>query len=213
MGEPTAKIRFPTVEVFGIRSGNFLSTTERKLVPPERQLALSIFGQSIDLDAVRVVMSPIVNAPTTLGNYIRIGQSGLPDWVLIHELTHIWQFQNKGSAYISDSAWHQTKAWITSGSRNAAYSPSIIPGKSIHEYTAEHQAVIVEGYFLTRSGGQTPGADVQRMIDEVRSCRPLAANVRMSLSLDEAAFGADAYTRTLIPKGCCDGVPLLRIEF
>jgi hypothetical protein len=209
------RIRFPTVEVFSTLQGDIGATHERPLLPQEKQLARGIFGQSIDLDAVRIVTTPVVNAPTTLGNCIRVGGSGMPDWVLIHELAHVWQFQNKGTSYISDSAWHQTAAWVSSGlkSRAAAYQVTIQPGKSIHDYTAEQQATIIEQYFVVRGIRSNP--EYQRMIKEVRASRPLPQNVRLQLALEEAAFGASAATRRLMPPQECGnaGVPLLRIEF
>jgi len=209
------RVRFPTVEVFSGRSGGALSTHERPLLSTEKELARSVFGTAIDYDAVRVVTTPFVNAPTTLGNYIRIGSAGMPDWVLIHELAHIWQFQNKGMSYISDSLHHQTEAWVTSGfrSRSGAYRVTIESGKSIHDYTAEQQAVIIETFFADRTKRKDP--EYLRLIKEVRKLRPLAQNVRLQLSLEEAAFGADIFTRRMLPpKECGDaGVPLLRIEF
>lgn len=210
-----SRIRFPTVEVFSALHGNVGATHERPLLPQEKQLARGVFAQAVDLDAVRIVTTPVANAPTTLGNYIRVGSSGMPDGVLIHELAHVWQFQNKGTSYISDSAWHQTAAWVSSGlkSRAAAYQVTIQPGKSIHDYTAEQQATIIEQYFVVRAKRNDP--EYQRMIKEVQASRPLPQNVRLHLAIEEAAFGADAMTRRLMPPQECGnaGVPLLRIEF
>jgi hypothetical protein len=207
------KIRFPSVEVFAIRSGGAFGARELPLTPLEKKKAKDVFGASVDLDVVRIVITPFVNAPTTLGNYIRTAVGSMPDSTLIHELTHIWQFQNKGTAYISDSSLHQIMATLSSGDRNAAYNVTIVPGKSFHDYQAEHQAMIVETYFADANARNN--LDYQRMIEEVRKSRPLAASVRMKLILEEAAFGADAFTQRLLPpKEIGDaGVPLLRIEF
>ncbi len=175
-----ARLRFPTLEVYGIRLGAAFATTERPLKPREQALAKPIFEASIDLDVVRIVQAPVVNAPTTLANYIRIGNTPMPDATLIHELTHIWQFQNKGTAYMSNSLCGQAGAWIKSGfkSRNGAYSVgALVSGKAFHEYSAEQQAVIVETYFANPKIRNDPV--MKKLIAEVRKARPQPRNVRL----------------------------------
>jgi hypothetical protein len=54
---------------------------------------------------------------------------------------HVWQYQNRGTGYISNSIWHQA-------TEPAAYEVTIVPNQSIYRYTAEHQAVIVEAYYV-----------------------------------------------------------------
>src|SRR5262245_21940539 len=146
------RLRLPTLEVFSALNGGAFASAGQGLTRVERDEATGVFGESIDLDAVRIVFTHIIAAPTTLGNNIRVP----PDYVLtlqtlIHELTHIWQYQTKGTAYISDSLLHQAVAAIGSGDRNAAYTYRVEPGKSIHAYTAEQQAMIVEDYYSNPS--------------------------------------------------------------
>jgi hypothetical protein len=204
-------IRLPTIEIFAFRGAAAFTIFNSPLTPAEKDLAREIFGESIDLEAVRILVSPIVNAPTTLGNCIRAGTSAIPKSTLIHELTHIWQFQTKGISYISDSLLHQTAAWLSTGSRNAAYNPEIVSGKSIHNYTAEEQAVIVENYFanVVNRGSE----EYQRMIDEVRSSRPLPEYVGRRIILEESAFGPSMSSSHLFEVRAAPEVPLIRIEF
>src|SRR6266536_1421322 len=109
-------IRSPTLEIYAATHGSVLALRERRLTPDEIALATPVFGGSIWYDRVRIVAGLVVNAPTTLGNHIRAGLEeyarGLPGWVLIHELTHVWQFQTRGTGYLSDSLYHQTRAMI-----------------------------------------------------------------------------------------------------
>ena len=214
MGDkPKSRIRFPTVELFALNSGGAFATNTRPLLPTEKKLAETIFQNAIDYSAVRIVTSPVVSSPTTLANNIRVRSGHMSNRTLIHELAHIWQFQTKGLAYISDSAWHQSVAFIATGNRNAAYDPKIKKGQSIHDYTAEHQAVIIERYFAIRAFRNDP--EYQRMIGEVRKSRPVPENVRLEMAAEEAAFGADTFSRRQLPPKECGGacVPLLRIEF
>jgi len=206
-------VRFPTLEIFSALSGGALATRGTPLTSRETAIASSIFGSSIDLSAVRIVQTHVANAPTTLGNYIRVPPGySMPDRILIHELAHIWQFQTRGTRYISDSVWHQTTAWLTRGGRGAAYNYTIVPGQSIDSYPAEHQASIVEDYFAYPHLRTDP--EYQRLIAEVRAARPIS----LALRLEEAA---GILGRPEIPSPTGElpraegggGVPLIRVEF
>ena len=41
--------------------------------------------------------------------------------VLMHELAHVWQFQNFGWRYIPGSLFAQATSWLKTGSRRGAY--------------------------------------------------------------------------------------------
>jgi hypothetical protein len=102
-------------------------------------------------------------------------------------LTHIWQYQTKGTAYISDSIWHQVGAAVATGSRNAAYAitDADLHTSSISALPAEKQAVIVETYFANPAVRSDP--NYQRFINQVQAARPLPE----SLVLEEAVFGGE----------------------
>ncbi len=196
-----AGIRFPTLEVAALRSSGAFAVGHSPLTSAERADAASIFGSSIDLSRVRIVYSPVISAPTTLGNDIRVPPNyAIPRRVLIHELTHIWQFQTKGSAYISDSVFHQSSAVVssllTTGriDRGGAYRYQIVPGKSFHDYTAEQQASIVEDYFAYQSLRGDP--DYVRLIDEVRAASPISVSLEF---FEEQAAGLAPRGRELPP--------------
>ena len=76
------RVRFPTLEVFSALHGGALSLGGRPLYVEERRDAAFIFGSSINLDKVRVVNAVVANAPTTLGNFIRISMNseGCCEW-------------------------------------------------------------------------------------------------------------------------------------
>lgn len=155
------------------RHGGALASSERALTPEERALLTGVFGESIDLDAVRIVETRIANSPTTLGNTIRVRPGMDLDAVtLVHEAAHVWQFQTRGTAYVSDSAYHQGMALLKTGSRGAAYDVEIVPGQSIFDYTAEQQAMIIEYAFASAEWREHP--EVARMLEEVRAERPLS---------------------------------------
>jgi hypothetical protein len=167
-------LRSPTLEISALRGQGGFAVHSSPLTSPERSAAATVFGGSIDLSKVRIVVSPVIAAPVTLGNTIRVPPATtMPRHILIHELAHVWQFQTKGAAYISDSVFHQTAAFLTRGDRGAAYGYTIVPGQGIDRYTAEQQAMIIEDYFIYPQLRSDPA--YQRLLAEVRSRRPISA--------------------------------------
>ena len=216
MGTSPVRLRLPTLELFSALHGGALSLGGRSLGRDERADAEFVFGNSINLDRVRIVQAVVANAPTTLGNYIRIPMDGsISRSVLIHELTHIWQYQTRGTRYISDSVCHQVGAAISTGSRSGAYGVTEVDlrARSIDDLPAETQAMIVQTFFQVSDARANP--DYQRFIRQVRQARPLPENI----ILEEAAFGPGGGRRDLFdvpgrPGEPAPGtVPIIRLEF
>jgi hypothetical protein len=137
-----------------------MRTRRRRLTAPERSKAFAIFRDSIDYDVVVVSRgSPfaLVSA-TTIGNTINLttqhfdgttlelSQKGL--FVLIHELGHVWQFQNGGFAYIHSSLVAQFSGLIATGSRRTAYDwrRAHSAGRPWKNWNAEQQAECISHY-------------------------------------------------------------------
>ena len=147
------QVRFPVLEQTFVQLGGAFASKSRPLTPRELAIARPIFGSSIVYDAIRVVKGYFANAPTTLGNHVRISlESRFDDATLVHELTHVWQYQTHGTGYISNSMCAQIAGAIGTGSRNAAYEihPSDLRTvRSLMELSAERQARTVEHYFVS----------------------------------------------------------------
>jgi len=234
------RVRLPTLEVFGLRAGAAFSTWGRTLTMDEVAVARRVFGHSIHYEPIRVITASVVSSPTTLGNYVRVlpsAQLRLPPDVLMHELTHVWQFQTRGMSYLSDSVCHQLAGAVTQGDRNAAYhitGQEILAAASIYAFSSEKQAMLVEYWFMnylvevpTPDGATTEWVAIQRlaaaqaMLGEVCAAQPLPTGY----ALDEAAWGAGMSTqRRQLPAtlGHADSradfdddaaIPLLRLEF
>lgn len=231
-GPTGVSVRFPSLEVFALQHGDFLSTQGRPLSKRELKLAQPIFGASLRYEDVRVVETVVANSPVTLGNYIRVAEQKAPgahqisDATLIHELTHVWQFQTRGMRYMSNSLCHQVVGMVTKGDRNYAYRLTrrdVLEAKSIFRLPAEKQARLVEAwfadmYFFLEAGAQPGSATLVReerlaseMLEEVRAARPLPK----SYILEEAAYGPAARTQLradpLHPEA--PAIPWLRLEF
>ena len=125
----------------------------------ERWLLEQIYGSTFDPEPVQLIYaSPIsAGAAKTIKNEIHFPPKNVitdPSYrssqefvmLLVHESTHIWQFQNVGLRYMADSLYHQGKGHVDHGDRNVAYHYQLLPGKRLNRYNSEQQAKIIEEY-------------------------------------------------------------------
>jgi len=123
----------------------------RPLGSEELALARSVFRESLDYSRVRLIPTPVLEF-RTVGNTIRIPQNFSlgTAWhaeTLIHELTHVWQYQHAGTSYISISLASQIIGTMRTGTRNAAYEYELRADASFFDFLPEQQGLIVENYF------------------------------------------------------------------
>lgn len=161
-GTPSPGVRSPAFEelvtqVSTVQAG----FTGRRLSEGEERLARSIFGASIDYARVRLIPTGFLEY-RTVANTIRVPEDFTIDdeymaQTLIHEMTHVWQYQHGGTSYISVSLAAQIAGTIRTGSRNAAYDYQIKPGMSFFDLTPEQQGLLVENYFSMLRDQRTTG--------------------------------------------------------
>jgi hypothetical protein len=107
------------------------SPQTRGLTPEERAVLTSVYGDTVDLDAIRLKVGGQgilgirgdQDRALTSGNTIymrkdpnnpadypgRTPEERQKEWLtlLVHETAHVWQFQNQGSGYQAESLWAQ----------------------------------------------------------------------------------------------------------
>lgn len=134
----------------------------RGLNDTERARARLIFGDAIDLNVVVVTRGGLLGSDTcrTTANTISMSERYFPPdeakleltpegvEVLIHELTHVMQYQQEGLGYIPESLWDQYKSWRKTGKVDEAYDwrPLDAAGIPWSEWHVEPQAQAVEDY-------------------------------------------------------------------
>lgn len=201
--------------VGGALVGEHATTRRRRLTPQEVAFAREIFQDAIDYSRVEITRDSVyaAGAPRTLGNTINLKSSWnhfkgdtleLTDEgreTLIHELTHVWQYQNGGLAYIPLSLIAQIRASIRSGTRNAAYDwrAAHQAGLPWSEWNPEQQAQLIEDYnsALRRiQSGQGTGEDYQT----VSIALPYLHLIRKRL-------GAPSFGRPTPPPDFLKGAP------
>ena len=160
--------------VIGGLLGN-LDTRSRKLKPSEITMAKEIFKDSIDYSKIEITRDSLfaVGAPRTIGNTIHLKStepwlhfkgntldlsdessphgSRTGEQTLIHEMTHVWQYQNGGIAYMPQSIIAQIKASASGGDRGGAYNwRDAIKAKTPWvKWNPEQQAELVEDYNIS----------------------------------------------------------------
>lgn len=140
--------------------------TSRPLTEGEVTLARSVFGDSIDYGSVKISDQKFMGLPflpegTAMapngslympGCYREdysaedtIGQS-----LFIHEMTHVWQYQNKVLNPIPTAAKLAVRHKFN---YSAAYAYTLDEDKDLLDYNMEQQATIVQDYFTMKTDG------------------------------------------------------------
>ncbi len=143
----------------------------RPLSEEEKRMLRQVYGDSVDLDRVRVKRGGWVSygAARTVGDTIYLPDSYFDadgdlntrgSRTLTHEMGHVWQFQNGGADYIHESLWAQAKATLDSGDRGGAYDwrQGMNEGKSFAELNPEQQASVIEEITLAMVRGEFTAA-------------------------------------------------------
>jgi hypothetical protein len=146
----------------GAIAGEMATTRSRPLTPEEIRYAREIYLDSVDYTKIRITRDSVLStgAPRTIGNTIHLRS----DWghferdtldlteqgrlTLIHEMGHVWQYQNGGLAYIPQSIIAQLGAVFSGGDRNRAYDWRAAYNARLPwaRWNPEQQAEAIEDY-------------------------------------------------------------------
>jgi hypothetical protein len=140
---------------------SILKRKTRPLTIQEKALAKSIFGDSIQYDLVKVdtgarfgtkkIALAYVSFNTI--NYLR----NIDKAIFIHELMHIWQFQQFGSIYIARAIKAQrSKEGYDYGGVANLYQV-MLKGGSLLDFNFEQQADIIEDYYRIKENPTASG--------------------------------------------------------
>jgi hypothetical protein len=104
-----------------------------------------VFAHSLDLSRIEIreELRGLINISGrafVIENTIHLPlpQNQVPNALLVHEATHVWQFQNGGHAYIADSLWAQTFG------DGYQLEKGLAQGKGWAELNCEQQATLIE---------------------------------------------------------------------
>ena len=151
------------MDVFGFpeiyeTSADFLKFNSRSMYNWEIELAKSVFGDSINYKRVRIdelsFTGPKQKIFCYVSFYIINSWGTMKNSTLLHELTHVWQFEQMGSVYIPRALKAQfSKMGYNYGGISAlrAYREK---GKSFLSFNLEQQGDIISDYFMIKDGYQ-----------------------------------------------------------
>ncbi|MET8336011.1 eCIS core domain-containing protein [Streptosporangium canum] len=154
-----------TIEIS--RSRDVITEIERPLTPAERAEAQLVFGPGLDYSRVRIVEDPLWGAgdtARTLPSVISFppGSSTSPGYLplLIHELTHTWQYQHGvGVARTGTTAF---LCWLGIQSYNYGGEPELIArtkaGQGLSSFNTEQQGDIARDFYLRQKAGESTSA-------------------------------------------------------
>ena len=121
----------------------------RNLSESELQTAQAIFGESVDYEEVRIKNGGFLTwiyPGVTIGNTIAFPKGAYDETevsdqaLFLHEMTHVWQYQNHGLSYIPRALYEEIFT--------DAYVVHYDAAKTFAEYDVEEQAEIVAEYHL-----------------------------------------------------------------
>ena len=154
----------------------------RRLTQGELRLARSVFGEAIDYRRVRLIRRSGRNAITfwswitfpALPADFAAEDAAMQAW-LVHELTHVWQFQTAPLRTLLSWA-----GVLLSG----GYGPKLsgyrygFPFAAWGAYNLEQQASMVEHAFLLRERGVCTRAPPQAGLADYEACVPFLTGSR-----------------------------------
>lgn len=162
----------------GALLGQALTSRERKLTEDEIKYAKDVFKDSIDYSKITVTRDSLyaVGAPRTIGNTINLKSSWghfkddtleLTDKgreTLIHEMGHVWQYQNGDLRYLPSSLIAQIKMGRTGGAGSGSAYDWTIPHKNNvpwEKWNPEQQAEAIEDYNKALRASRAPDAKLK----------------------------------------------------
>ena len=131
----------------------------RRLTDEEIQEAKQIFGSSISYDLIRIDVKPYIGVGKNVVAYVTFfminynRKISMP--IFIHELVHIWQYQQFGSVYIAKALKAQVsrEGYDYGGMENLYHQ--MLRGRTLTSFNFEQQAEIIEDYYRIRSNRNT----------------------------------------------------------
>ena len=156
------------------RVGASSASPRRPLTGEERALLGRVFDGALDVErvVVREALSGLINVSRrafVIENVIHLPMPPhtAPAHLLVHEATHVWQFQHGGHAYIADSVVAQT---VGDGYQ---LEKGLLQGQRWPELNCEQQATLVEEAFRQGCFDGRPfvvrGRDWTAAFDEARA--------------------------------------------
>ena len=135
----------------------------RKLTDHEIEIAKNVFGDSLNYDLVRIDEGALLGPASSHRPYTSFhtinAWGSIDDATLMHELTHVWQYEHDGSIYMPEALVAQKKPGLTPNSNGYDYGGAATLKEHINDgltyFNYEAQAHIVEDYYKLKYEAKT----------------------------------------------------------
>ena len=155
----------------------------RTLSASELRAGKSVFGNSINFDFVRVDTGAVIGPAFSHRAYTSFHT--INSWatestdVMVHELTHVWQYENAGAIYMPQAVHAQLWGGRYDYKDVAGLQRKKAAGDGLLSFNREQQAQIVQDFFRLRQNGFIPGsaatpADLPLYADFVKTVSSLS---------------------------------------
>ena len=161
-----------------------LSTGEIALIRPLFKSSLAYHRVRCDINTANVggagnsiTPAGVAHFSSYIYNNDFSGEGPDYKWVFVHEMTHVWQWQN-----CIQPVWGAVAAFIeTLGNYPKAYAYTLNVSKSFRDYNIEQQGAIVADYWAVssallkaqcNSNSKTSVADYTQLMAEIQAARP-----------------------------------------
>ena len=134
----------------------------RTLSASELKAGQSVFGSSVNFDFVRVDTGAVIGPLFTERAYTSFHT--INSWgtettdVMIHELTHVWQYENAGAVYMPQAIHAQKWGGGYQYDDIIGLQRKKNAGEGLLSFNREQQAQIVQDFFRLRQNGSIPGS-------------------------------------------------------
>ncbi len=136
----------------------FVKFNTRALNSREVAVGQSVFGKSIDLNLVRVderaVLGPAFTKRAFTSFHTINAWGELEDSILVHELTHVWQYEKAGAIYMAQALHAQIRRGLGAYDYGGpdGLRAARAKGMGLTSFNREEQAQIVQDFHLIKHG-------------------------------------------------------------
>jgi len=194
------------LEIYGLAEAweiafEILKPWQRGMTSAEKTVARGVFGDSIDLNQVRLDEHSLMAAlgRTHVTGYIINSTENIDDPKMIHELTHVWQYEQDGLVYIPEAIDAQKSDEKYDYGGLNGLRDKMAAGQGLSAYNPEQQGAIVADYFMLRQyarnfepSGYIPLSIRQDLdvyihfVQEVSTLTPEELDVQQVITIDPA---------------------------
>lgn len=157
-------------EIYELLSDIF-KYNSRPLTLREIQMAQTVYGNHIDYRRVRIDEYAYLGPKQQRFCYVSFNLINswrpMSDATFIHELVHVWQYQQMGAVYMAKAvlAQHSREGYNYGGVE--ALKAALQAGKTIKDFNLEQQGDIVADYFRLMNGTRPEWGNARREDVEV----------------------------------------------